>query len=245
MYTFPSLLAEALFAGNALVHVGGSTPYQAVYGRQPAMLPPLEIPDMPESEQIGEAGDRQRTYIREAALQAMIQATSLARLNRAARTRTSPDSTREFSVGDLVDVFRKPSSKDASGWSGPYRVTESVPGQVQVQAAGHTRTYRSQDARLTLLVLYSANQPQPGPNACRQSPMLCWHCCPGSRYCLALQTLRQAALPCPRPLAKLHRFFMHWISCSTTAGGYPKPWAHVWLVELKASAQCPMPHTRP
>ncbi|CAE7222318.1 unnamed protein product [Symbiodinium sp. CCMP2592] len=168
VYTFPSLLAEAIFAGNALVHVGGSTPYQAVYGRQPAMLPPLEIPDMAESEQVGEAGDRQRSYIREAALQAMVQATSLARLNRAARTRTSPDSTREFSVGDLVDVFRKPSSKDASGWSGPYRVTESVPGQVQVQAAGHTRTYRSQDVRLTLLVLYSANQPSAWPE-CMQT----------------------------------------------------------------------------
>ena len=163
VYTFPALLAEAIFAGNALVHVGGSTPYQAVYGRQPAMLPPLEIPDMPERENVGEIGDRQRSYVREAALQAMIQATSLARINRAAHTRTSPDSTREFKEGDLVDVFRKPPSKDASGWSGPYRVTKSSPGQVQVLAGGHTRTYRSQDARLTLLVLYTANQPSAWP----------------------------------------------------------------------------------
>ena len=163
VYAFPALLAEAIFAGNALVHIGGSTPYQAVYGRQPAMLPPLEIPDMPEREQVGEAGDRQRAYIREAALQAMIQATSLARINRAAHTRTSPDSTREFKVGDLVDVFRKPPSKDASGWSGPYRVTESLPGQVLVRVNGQKRTYRSQDARLTLLVLYTANQPSAWP----------------------------------------------------------------------------------
>ena len=37
------VLAEAVFAGNALVHVGGVTPYQCVYGRSPAMLPPLPL----------------------------------------------------------------------------------------------------------------------------------------------------------------------------------------------------------
>ena len=37
------LLSEAEFSGNSLVHVGGVTPYQCIYGRSPAMLPP--IPD--------------------------------------------------------------------------------------------------------------------------------------------------------------------------------------------------------
>ena len=35
-----AVLSEAVFAGNALIHVGGVTPYQCVYGRLPAMLPP-------------------------------------------------------------------------------------------------------------------------------------------------------------------------------------------------------------
>ena len=38
---FPSLLANSVFMGNALTHVGGVTPYQVVMGRQPACLPPI------------------------------------------------------------------------------------------------------------------------------------------------------------------------------------------------------------
>ncbi len=37
------LLALSVFAGNALTTVGTGTPYQAVYGRQPSMLPLLEV----------------------------------------------------------------------------------------------------------------------------------------------------------------------------------------------------------
>ena len=42
---FDTLVANAFFAGNALTHVGGVTPYNVVFGRQPHMLPPLEIDD--------------------------------------------------------------------------------------------------------------------------------------------------------------------------------------------------------
>jgi hypothetical protein len=38
-----TLLAEAICAGNCLTYVGGVTPYQVVYGRQPSFLPPLMI----------------------------------------------------------------------------------------------------------------------------------------------------------------------------------------------------------
>ncbi|CAE7335666.1 RNR1 [Symbiodinium sp. CCMP2592] len=75
--SFPTVLAEAVFAGNALTHVGGSTPYQAVYGRQPAMLPPLDAPDLPSIEEISSQGDHQRERVRRAALEAMMQATSM------------------------------------------------------------------------------------------------------------------------------------------------------------------------
>ena len=40
--TFTVLLSEAIQAANVLISINGSTPYQALIGRQPAMLPPLE-----------------------------------------------------------------------------------------------------------------------------------------------------------------------------------------------------------
>ena len=37
-----SMVAPAMFALNAMTHDGHSTPYQAVFGRQPDFLPPTE-----------------------------------------------------------------------------------------------------------------------------------------------------------------------------------------------------------
>ena len=157
VYQFPALLAEAVFSGNALTHVGGSTPYQAVYGRQPWMLPPIEAPDLTSQEATTDEGDRQRELIRQTALSAMISATAAARLSRAANSRTGHDS-RDFKEDDLCDIFRKPVSKDASGWSGPHRVIRSEPGQVVVKIKGVERTYRSQDVRPALLCLLAEHQ---------------------------------------------------------------------------------------
>ena len=39
---FKLLLAECFFAGNALVTIGNSTPYNNVYGRVPRMLPNID-----------------------------------------------------------------------------------------------------------------------------------------------------------------------------------------------------------
>jgi len=38
---FPRLLAEAVFAGNALISINSTTPYNAVYGRVPSILPDI------------------------------------------------------------------------------------------------------------------------------------------------------------------------------------------------------------
>eukprot|EP00974_Lingulodinium_polyedra_P125372 11194255-Lingulodinium_polyedra.AAC.1 len=40
---FTCRLAEATFAGNCLLTVNGSTPYMALYGRTPNMLPSLSL----------------------------------------------------------------------------------------------------------------------------------------------------------------------------------------------------------
>ena len=45
--TFESILAECVFCGNAMLTVNGSTPYNAVYGRVPHILPSIEQVEPP------------------------------------------------------------------------------------------------------------------------------------------------------------------------------------------------------
>ena len=44
---FESILAECVFCGNAMITVNGSTPYNAVYGRVPHILPSMEQVEPP------------------------------------------------------------------------------------------------------------------------------------------------------------------------------------------------------
>ena len=70
------------------------------FGRQPHMLLPLEIQ--------AEAGEgevqpsRIQWRVREISLQRMIEATSIARVGRALRTRRSTTGVGKFNVGDMV-----------------------------------------------------------------------------------------------------------------------------------------------
>ena len=138
---FRELLAQCVFSGNALVHVGGATPYQVVFGRQPSMLPPItDSPGM---------NDRREARIREIALQSMISATSATRITRALKVPTTLSAEDRFKPDDLVELYRIPSNKDTSGWRGPYRVVESRAhdGVIVVSINGIQRPYRIQDVR--------------------------------------------------------------------------------------------------
>ena len=42
---FEQILGEAVFAGNCLISVNGSTPYMNLYGRTPTMLPDVTVID--------------------------------------------------------------------------------------------------------------------------------------------------------------------------------------------------------
>ena len=151
--TFTGLLSDCTFAGNALTYVGGASPYNAVYGRQPRMLPDLLLPG--DDDPLGETLDgRRERRVREIALQNMIGATSFARVNRALGTRTSHSDRTTYNPGDLVDYHRRGGSKDESGWHGPVRVVRNAPelGQVIVKLNGQERPCRLQDVRHTLLV---------------------------------------------------------------------------------------------
>ena len=148
---FDVLLAEAVFAGNALIHIGGVTPYQCVFGRSPAMLPPL--PEETEGQDGPSAGsDRVRQHVRTAAIEAMVQATSLARTSRTLRAKSIAATETKYQAGDLVDYHRPSSAKDISGWHGPAEVIEAKPneGMVIIRIHGQPKPCRLQDVRHTL-----------------------------------------------------------------------------------------------
>ena len=64
--------------------------------------------------------DANADVLRSRAIQAMVQATAEAKLMRANRSKTRPSGELlELAVGDQVDIFRKGTTKDISGWLGP------------------------------------------------------------------------------------------------------------------------------
>ena len=76
---FTSILAEAMFSGNALLSVNGSTPYNAVYGRVPNLLPGIDQVAPPDG-----ACDpplvRHTHRLMEASVQAIVEGSARARL---------------------------------------------------------------------------------------------------------------------------------------------------------------------
>ena len=61
--------------------------------------------------------------MREIAASNIIEATALARLERANRHKTVPSIERsEHKPGDLVDIWYDPSHKEQQGWRGPAQV---------------------------------------------------------------------------------------------------------------------------
>ncbi|CAE7940212.1 unnamed protein product [Symbiodinium sp. KB8] len=167
VYTFPSLLAEAIFAGNALTHVGGSTPYQAVYGRQPAMLPALDAPDHQDHESISAAGDRQRASIRHAALQAMIQATSL--LARGAKhlsavPAASPEYPRAFVVQALHTTDQDVTLADVCDEAAAV-THETLDGDMQPESDHERLSIHTPQGPLSAITEETVEEPEERPDA--------------------------------------------------------------------------------
>ena len=107
---FTRLLHEALFVCSAFTCYNGCSPCQALYGRQPACLPDLPAIDV---EQETETSDHNcELRIREVRIEAITQATAVAKTNRALRTKTTPAGQHVYKPGDLVDYHRKSATKD-------------------------------------------------------------------------------------------------------------------------------------
>ena len=87
------LLTECIMAGNCMISVADSTPYNALFGRQPGMLPGVQ-----------ESAGADAHRIREAAVQQMIEGTARAKTQRALRIATCPSAEeRGSNVGDVVE----------------------------------------------------------------------------------------------------------------------------------------------
>ena len=119
-------MSEATFCGNALLAISGSTPYNAVYGRVPAILPSVDQLVHPDENRLPAPGLISGTHrLREIAVQAMVEGTPKARLSRSKNGRTTISAeTLNLKTGEEVDIFRKPTTKDASGWHGPAIVVD-------------------------------------------------------------------------------------------------------------------------
>ena len=115
---FPRLLAEAVFAGNALISINQTTPYNALYGRVPNILPDINHVPQPSTRDAPEQ-IRHANRLREILHSRMVETTAEQRIERAMETRTRACAQEAFDLCDHVDFYRKPDQKNVPGWSGP------------------------------------------------------------------------------------------------------------------------------
>ena len=87
---FTTCCLKQCFVGNAMISINGSTPYNAVYGRVPRLLPDINQLEAPEGAARSAPGLISHTHrLREVSVQAMLDGTASARLGRAMNTRTT------------------------------------------------------------------------------------------------------------------------------------------------------------
>ena len=126
---FPYVLSEATFCTNAMLSINGCTPYNAVYGRCPPMLPDLSrLDDWTADDRHADSdGTIRHTHrMREIAIQSIVQETARVRITRALSTPTQASGAREdYQAGDKVDYHHK-CGKDKTGWIGPATVVDAT-----------------------------------------------------------------------------------------------------------------------
>ena len=85
--SFPQMLSEAVFAGNAFISINSSTPYHALYGRVPNLLPDINHMTAASTGHTPHS-IRHANRLREIAISRMVEATATQRIERAMATRT-------------------------------------------------------------------------------------------------------------------------------------------------------------
>ena len=149
---FERMLHETTFALNSLSSVNGCSPYTAVLGRVPAILP---HEDSVVSDGIPDHCSGHSHRLCEIAVQAIAEGTARERMKRALHSQTRPSGAElEFKIGDKVDWWREPVQKDAPGWRGPGSIVDLSRlehGRVGVRTStDQVITCRLQDVRHSL-----------------------------------------------------------------------------------------------
>ena len=122
---FKRILAEATFVINAISNTSGVSPYVAVMGRAPALMPELGPRATANDDRDQSCPIVGAARVRELAIQTITEETARQRLRTAIKTPTRPSGEEmEFKVGDSVEYFREPSNKDTSGWRGPATIVD-------------------------------------------------------------------------------------------------------------------------
>ena len=143
---FEQVLSSCVFMHNSLTVINNTTPYQALLGRQPAMLPPFEGGHSGEvdSQARSETNTRHHARVREVTAMSYIEATARARLLRIEKHKARPAAerldTQAFVPGALCDIWFEPLNKDQSGWRGPAKLLScnATQGDVHVRIQGRT-----------------------------------------------------------------------------------------------------------
>ena len=147
-------------AANALLSYPGRSPYEAVFGRTPSMLPDATL-SVDELTGTLTLGSREHHRMREIAVHAIIVCSAEDRIGRALDTPArAPAEAHAYVFGDSVDLYRHGAGDTlVSGWLGPATLidaSELSHGQATVKWQGTHMNVRLQDLRphLALLVLF-------------------------------------------------------------------------------------------
>lgn len=167
---FVRVLAEATFVINAISTAAGSSPYVAVMGRSPALMPELGPRELINDDRDEQCPIRHAARLRATAISTIAENTARERLRGAWKTHTRPTGEElKFNVGDSVEYYREPTNRDVSGWRGPAVVadlTRLEHGRVGIRTStDQVINCRVQDVRHRLAYLQELQAPissQPG-----------------------------------------------------------------------------------
>jgi hypothetical protein len=149
--SFPMLLAEAVYVKNALTAIAGHSPFEAVFGRVPRLLFDVEEGAISADAQGTHAAvNRHVARLREIAFASMVSATAQQRIQRTAYSNSRhPAEALGLQVEDVVDNFRKATTKDQTGWRGPAVVigVETAKGYFDIKWQGRAMSVTSAEIR--------------------------------------------------------------------------------------------------
>eukprot|EP00971_Amphidinium_carterae_P331793 6465576-Amphidinium_carterae.1 len=152
------LLAECVLAKNTMLSIAGESPYHALYGRTPKLLP--EVLDRQGLSVLEDKPDdpllvRNHHRIRELALENIVRENARRRLEAAAKSRATPAAEElQLEIGDMVEFYSKPTHKDASGWRGPAKVVDlsnATHGNIGLNFQGRPMIRSIRDLRKALV----------------------------------------------------------------------------------------------